>query len=146
MATRNYRGKKSSSRKMTNNAMDGAERDEKFQRDSSQATSSSKRSGRNKTAKNSASDAASSSSRNSNHYGWYVPNQDIVNDVSSTFFSYRTGDQMPVACTDYKVGSAPANFQSFSFRSGDYAMPGVIALDFMPTYGNLTAPSSAGKQ
>ena len=144
MASRNYRGKKSSSRKTPNNTMDGAERDEKFQRDNSQVTTSSKRSGRNKAAKNGASDAASSSGRNSNHYGWYVPNQDIVNDVSSTFFSYRTGDQMPVACTDYQVDAAPTNFQSFSFRSGDYAMPGVIALDFMPTYGNLTAPSSAG--
>ena len=107
-------------------------------------TRSGKRAKRNSKTTRDTSSANSGASSNTNHYGWYVPNQDIVNDVSTTFFSYRTGDFMPVACSNWTTQPAQSGFKSLSFESSSYAMPGILWVDFVPVFGNLVDPSSAG--
>ena len=75
------------------------------------------------------------SEESGNHIQWYVPDQNLLTDVASIPFNYRVGDDMPVKTT---------STNGTDFTQDTYVEPGVMAIRFTPSYGDLDTPTSAG--
>lgn len=75
--------------------------------------------------------------RDGNHLSWYVADDNMLQAVANIPFSYRTGDTLPLAYLT--KGASPTTATNAS-----YVVPGIATCEFLPTYGVLTDPNSAG--
>ena len=71
-------------------------------------------------------DRDSDRSYGGNHISWYVPDQNLLADVASIPFNYRTGDP-------YIVTNELADQTVY--------VPGVVSVRYVPTYGTITSPN-----
>nr|DAH42193.1 MAG TPA: capsid [Picobirnaviridae sp.] len=77
-----------------------------------------------------------------NHSGWYDADPKLTQDVSNVFFSYRTGDKMPVAMKMTSITGTDSH--ALGYDTVPFVMPGILSIGYTPVYGNLSSAQSAG--
>lgn len=70
-----------------------------------------------------AMDREPTASYGQNHIEWYVPDERMLANTANIPWGYRTGDPLPIA-------------------DGKYALPGVVSVEYIPTYGDMSSATS----